>query len=156
MRARTALQNALCMATPISSPTVYVPYICGAIELRIGTFAWFLCAELISNRSSLLTELMLFQPPGTRLSAFGSSQPVPPLADSSDTQTTFFRFRSPPITDRLSPDPAIEQSSCGTPWATASSPLRRRDTLTGFRAFDSAQTLKTQSSSVADGTSLSR
>ena len=106
------------------------------------------------SRSSPLTVPTLSLPPGTRLSASGSLPLVPPPADLLDTPTMSSPSPSPPITDKLSPDLAIEPSSSGTLSVTASSPSPRRDTPTGSRAFDSAQTPKTRSLSAVVGTSL--
>jgi len=88
--------------------------------------------------------LMLYLLPGTRLSVFGSSQPVQPLDDLSVTPTMFSLFLSLPITDKLFQDQEIVLSSYGTLLATANSLSLRRDTLNGFLASDSAPTLKTQ------------
>jgi hypothetical protein len=99
---------------------------------------------------------MLFLLPGTRLSVFGSYQPVPPLDDLLVTPMMSSPFLSLPIIDKSFQDQEIVLSSCGTPLATANSPSPRRDTLSGFLASDSAPTLKTLSLSVAVGTSWSR
>ena len=98
----------------------------------------------------------LYPLPGTRLSACGSLLLAIPLELSLATQTMSSPFPSPQITVRSSRDLEIEQSSCGILWATASLPLPTKVTLSGSPAFDSRQILKTRSSLVLDGISLSR
>ena len=85
------------------------------------------------SRSSPLTEPMHSLPPGTRLSASGSLLLVPLPEDLLDTRMMFSPSLSPPITDKLSPDLAIEPLSSGTLSVTASLPSLRRDTATGSR-----------------------
>lgn len=84
--------------------------------------------------------------PGTRLSASGNSPPVPPPAASSATTTTSSPSLSPPTTARSCPDQETAPSSCGTPWATASSPSPTKVIPNGCRASASARTLRTPSS----------
>jgi hypothetical protein len=107
-------------------------------------------------RLSHLMELTLFLLPGTRLSDFGSSPPVLPLADLLDTQTTCSPFRSQQTTDKLFLDPETVQSSSGTPLVTANSLSPRKVIPIGFLVYDSALTPKTLSLSAPAGTSLSR
>jgi hypothetical protein len=108
---------------------------------------------------SRLSLLMVHTPsllPGTRPSVSGNSPPVQPLADLLDTPTMFCPLAFPQTTDKSFPARATEQSSSGTLSEIASSPLPRRDTPTGFLAFDSPPTLKILSLSAVDGTNLLR
>lgn len=158
MRPHTDTQRDLSTDTPTLFLTVYVKThskIGGSGKLS-AICKLQLNAETLISRWSLPMVLTLFPHPGTRLSASGSLPLVPPPADLLDTTTTFSPFPSLPITDKLSPDPATVQSSCGTLSVTASSPSLRRDTPIGFHALDSALTHKTQSLSPLDGTSSSR
>lgn len=93
---------------------------------------------------------------GTRLSASGSSPPVSPLVALSDTPATFSQSLSPPTTDKSSLARATEPSSYGTPSETANTLLPTRDTLSGFRACDSAPTPRTPLLSALAGTKSSR
>jgi hypothetical protein len=81
---------------------------------------------------------------------------VSPPAASSDTPTTFSQFPSLPTIDKLFPARATEPSSSGTPSETANTPSPTRATLSGFRACDSAPTLRTPSLSALVGTRSSR
>ena len=118
----------------------------GAIDMNAET----------KSRLSPPTVPMLSQPPGTRPSASGSFPPVPPPDALLATPTMFCPSPSLPTTDKLSPDLAIEQSSSGTLSVIANLLSLRRDMPTGFRVYDSAQTLKTLSLSAVVGTSLLR
>lgn len=104
-RAPTVTQRDPFTVTLTSFPTAYV-FLVDQWAAEVFTETQF--------RSSPLTVPTLFPPPGTRLSAFGSSLPVPPPVDLLDTPTMFSLSPSPPTTDKSFPDPAIVQSSSGT------------------------------------------
>lgn len=148
MRALTDTQSDLFTVTRTSFPTAYVNL--RDQRAQLGHKCWDL------YRSSPPTVHMLSPLPGTRLSASGSSLLVPQPDVLSATLTMFSPSPSLPTTAKSSLDPATEQSSSGTLLVTASSPLLRRDTPTGFLAFGSAPTHKTLSLSAADGTSWLR
>ena len=124
--------------------------VCSISWLRYGDF------RLTSARSSHQTVPTPSQHPGTRLSVSGNWQPEPQLAASSDTTMMCSPSPSPPTTDKSSQGPVTAQSSYGTHWETANLPSPTRDTRNGYRVFDSARTLRTQSLLALGGISLSR
>jgi hypothetical protein len=108
------------------------------------------------TRSSPLMVPMPFLLPGTRLCASGNFLPAPRPGDLLATPTMSSPSPSPPITDRSFLAPETGQSSCGTRWAIASTPLPTRATPSGFHVFASLPILRTPSLSLAAGTSWSR
>lgn len=93
---------------------------------------------------------------GIRPCACGNCPLARPPAPSSATPATSSPCPSLPTIDRSCRVPVTERSSCGTPWATASTPSPTRATPSGFPACDSARTRRTRSSSRLAGTSSLR
>ena len=90
--------------------------------------------------SSPRTVNLLSRARGTRPSVCGTSTPVPPPADSSDTPRTSSRSRSAQTTGRSFPVLVIAQSSYGTPSESASLTSERMVTPSGSPASGSRQT----------------
>merc|ERR1711917_168594 len=75
----------------------------------------------------------------------GSWVPALPPAGSSLTPRKSSPWLFQPTTGRLCPDPGTRPSSCGIPWPSASTPSRRRLTMTGSHALGSPPTTRTPS-----------
>merc|ERR1712133_344809 len=75
------------------------------------------------------------------------------LTSGRTTPRTCCPWPSPPTTGRLCPPPGTRPSSCGTPWPSASTPSRTRDTATGSAASDFLPTTPIPSLSPVGGTS---
>ena len=93
---------------------------------------------------------------GTKLSVSGISTLVKQPVVSSATQTTFSPCHSAPITDKSSVEVETRQLNSGTHLGIVNSPSPRRDMVNGLVVCVSRPTPPTPSSSLLDGTDLSR